>query len=63
MNYDYLYKKYGLVRGLVTQNSDGENVIVTIDEESACLRTFQHNDWIRTNIYYPDGTSEELYEK
>lgn len=44
-------------------NEDGEHVIISINEHNITIQTCQSNDWLRTNIYYDDGTSEELYEK
>ena len=61
--YQELVKKHGFVEGLLGLNSDGQYVIVTIDEKSASVRTLQDNSWIRENIYYPDGTEEELYTR
>lgn len=61
--YDELLSKYGFVDAKVSTNSEGENVIVNIDSECASTRTLQHNGWQRINIYYPDGTSEEYYER
>lgn len=61
--YEELVTKHGYIKGQVGVNSDGENVIVTIDEESASVITVQENGWLRQNIYYPDGTEEELYTK
>ncbi len=61
--YQKLLDKHGFVKGMVGQNSSGEDVIVTIDENEACLVTLQSNGWTRTNYYYPDGNEEELYSK
>ena len=62
--YDELLQKYGYIEEpLVGVNADGEDVIVSIDKECACTRTLQHNGWQRVNIYYPDGTCEEYYER
>lgn len=61
--YEELKNKHGYVEGLVGENSDNETVIVTIDQESASIRTLQKNGWIRENIYYKDGTQEELYTR
>ena len=61
--YDELVAKYGLVDGVVGVNSDKDNVLVTIDEEAAYIRTLQSNGWQRLNIYHKDGTEEELYER
>ena len=61
--YEELVKKFGFVEGGVGTNEDGEYCIVTIDKESASIRTLQNNGWIRENTYYPDGTEEEGYTK
>lgn len=61
--YDELVEKYGLISEVkVGVNEDGENCMISIDEECACIRTLQKNNWMRVNIYYKDGTSEELYQ-
>ena len=44
-------------------NQDGENLIISINPHNITIQTCQHNDWLRTNVYYDDGTTEELYEK
>ena len=62
-DYNWLKNKFGYCKWLSGKNEDDENVIITIDEESAEVQTLQKNGWCRTNVYYPDGTSEELYEK
>lgn len=60
-HYEELVKRHGLCDGLCGINEDGESVIVSIDEESATIRTAQSNGFMRTNIYHKDGTSEELF--
>ena len=53
---------------LTTTSEDGEIVVVTVagvDDDNKLIWktvTCQKNNWIRTNIYYFDGTMEELYE-
>ena len=49
-------------------NENGESVIVSyfFDNEGKGIlhvRTLQSNGWSRTNIYYEDGTIEEIYSK
>lgn len=50
-------------------NEDGENIIITIgyDEDAQMefydVHTYQHNGWIRSNIYWEDGTIEELFDE
>jgi hypothetical protein len=61
--YEELLLKYGKCEGLGGIDEDGNFVIVTIDDESACIRTSQKNGWLRNNTYYPDGSSEETYQR
>lgn len=48
-------------------NDRGENVIISKEPygDTDCYRldTYQKNDWIRTNCYYPDGDVDETYDK
>ncbi len=61
--YEELVNQFGYIEAGVGMNDDGENVIVSIDKKCASVRTIQHNSkFQRVNIYYPDGTEEELYE-
>lgn len=62
--YEELLAKHGYIKeATIGENGEMEPIIVSIDEECACIRTLQKNGWQRINIYYPDGTLEELYEK
>ena len=62
--YEELVAKFGYTEEFkLGVNADGDNVLVSIDENLASIRTFQKNGWIRINIYYRDGFSEELYER
>lgn len=49
------------------ENESGETVIISQEpfEDTVCYRldTYQNNDWIRINRYYPDGTVDETYER
>ena len=62
-DYEKLFTKFGMVEGQCGTNSNGENVVVSIDNECASVRTLQDNGWSRINIYYKDGCVEEYYEK
>ena len=48
-------------------NADGEAVIVEAGKEGGVrfykLSTAQHNNWLRINYIWEDGTMEELYER
>lgn len=60
--YQKLLDQFGYIKDvLVGINEDGEKVIVSIDEESAYVKTLQSNQYARVNIYYPDGREDELY--
>lgn len=62
-NYDSLKAKLKDNLILSGVNSEGENVILSVaGEDCVCLITAQHNNWVRKNYYYADGTVEELYE-
>lgn len=63
MEYQNLFEKYGYCSALVGIDEDGSPVIVSIDENEATIQTLQNNGWIRVNIYYKDGTVEELYKR
>lgn len=42
-------------------NELGEKVMISIFEDKIVVVTYQSNKWIRKNIYYYDGTREELF--
>jgi len=44
-------------------NENGEYVQIGVYKNFLAIRTLQSNGWERTNIYYRDGSSEELYER
>lgn len=43
-------------------NENGETVHISIFHEKIVVVTFQTNRWIRKNVYWRDGTREELFE-
>lgn len=52
---------------LYGENEDAENQIIEVGANEELgqffrITTFQHNGWTRINIYYEDGTTEELFE-
>lgn len=55
------YKKYDTM--LIGENHDGEMVCVSVFKDKVVVKTIQKNDWIRVNVFYRDGTTDELYEK
>lgn len=63
-DYERLLHKHGMCEGLMGVNEDGETVLVSIDEHTAEVRTYQKNGFVRINIYHndDDGTSEEIYD-
>ena len=44
-------------------NEHGEEVCISIFDEKIVTSTLQSNGWTRKNIYYRDGSREEMYEK
>lgn len=45
-------------------NEDGEHVAISVNRDNITVETFQSNDWLRTNVYYPeDRCVEETYDK
>lgn len=43
-------------------NENGEDVRFSIFHEKIVVVTNQHNGWVRKNIYWRDGTREELFD-
>ncbi len=43
-------------------NENMEQVSISISTERIDAVTYQHNGWTRRNVYWRDGTREELYE-
>lgn len=44
-------------------NEHGENVVVYRTDDAIVTETYQDNGWIRVNIEYDDGYTEELYKR
>lgn len=45
------------------KNDKGESVIISVNPDNITIQTFQKNGWMRTNAYYRDGSTEELFER
>lgn len=46
------------------RNGDGEHISISINKDNITVQTFQSNDWVRENVYYPeDYTSEETFSR
>ena len=43
-------------------NENLEETMISVAKERIDVTTYQHNGWIRRNVYWRDGTSEELFE-
>ena len=43
-------------------NEDMEQVSISIAKDRIDVVTYQDNGWIRRNVYWRDGTREELFE-
>lgn len=46
---------------LMGKNENGENTYISVNEDNITISTYQRNGWIRENVYWRDGTEEELY--
>lgn len=58
-----LMDKYGDdPRTFMGSNERMEDTASSIFKDHISVRTFQNNGWVRRNIYWRDGTREELYE-
>lgn len=43
-------------------NESKESVDISIFKDRILVGTYQHNGWKRKNVYWRDGTVEELFE-
>lgn len=43
-------------------NTEGEDTTISIATENIVYVTYQHNGWVRKNVYWRDGTREEIFE-
>lgn len=43
-------------------NENLEEVMVSVAKDRIDVVTFQNNGWTRRNVYWRDGTREELFE-
>ena len=58
-----LMKKHGDSKSsFLGENTDGETIEVGIFKDRISVRTYQNNGWTRLNVYYEDGSREELFE-
>ncbi len=54
------YQKYDST--LFGTNENGEHVNIGIYKDRIAVRTYQKNGWTRLNVYYRDGSSEEVFD-
>ena len=45
------------------KNENGDPVIIVKYDNRIETKTYQKNNRVRVNVYYNDGTVEEIYEK
>lgn len=58
-----LMDEYGTVTApFVSMNEDAEHIFIHVSKDRIDVVTLQHNGWTRRNVYWRDGTREELYE-
>ena len=48
---------------MLARTNTGESVLVSIRPDHIIADTTQQNGWIRRNVLWRDGSSEELYSK
>lgn len=46
---------------LFGKNENGEDVTLSVNEDNITVQTFQSNHWIRENVVYHDGSTDELF--
>lgn len=44
-------------------NEDGERTYASIFEDRIVIETYQKHHWVRKNVYWRDGTREELFDR
>ena len=44
------------------ENENGERTDISIFKDKIVCSTMQQNGWVRQNVYWRDGTREELYD-
>ena len=47
----------------VGENNEGERVLISVNHDNITTQTFQNNGWLRENVYWDNGTREELFYK
>ena len=62
-NMDLMSRASELDKPLFGKNEDGESVLISVNKDNITVETFQDNGWVRQNVYWEDGTTEELYRK
>ncbi len=45
------------------KNEEGETMQISVNKDNITVLTYQHNNWIRENVYHEDGTVEEMYHR
>ncbi len=45
------------------KNTDGETVMISVNKDNVTYEVFQDNGWTSENIYYRDGSVEQLMHK
>lgn len=43
-------------------NDEGEDVSISVFSDRIVVETYQSNGWVRENIFWRDGTREELFD-
>ena len=59
---EFIEKYNNVHQYIMGKNSLGEDTLMSINYDNVSVRTYQNNHHIRTNIYYEDGTIDEVFE-
>lgn len=58
-----LMDKYNTTNGMLPGiNELGERIMVSIFKDNIVVITYQKNGWVRENVYWRDGTCEEMFK-
>ena len=57
-----LMLEYGTEEGVYRgQTSTGVTTLISLHPDYIIVHTFQPNHWVREDVYWDDGTTEECY--
>lgn len=58
-----LMDKYNTTKYMLSGTNElGEHITVSIFKDKIVVVTYQKNGWVRENVYWRDGTCEEMFK-